>query len=424
MQRIMMLSVHTSPLAALGGKETGGMNVYVRELARHLGRRGWQVDIFTRAQDETTPPVQDQPGPGCRTIQVPAGPRAAVDRREVFRYLPDFVEGVRRFCAEEGLSYALIHSHYWLSGWVARELQHVWNVPVVHMFHTLGRMKDMVAGTTGQREAANRTRVEQEIMAFADRIVAATPLDRQQMLKLYHVEESKIVVIPCGVNLELFRPIDPQEARHKLGLPDERRMFLFVGRVDPVKGLNVLLEAMCELTRRVKPCQARDLTLAVIGGDYESHLEALTSDLKCLKDIRRDLGLEDLVVFIGSRAQEDLPYYYSAAIACVMPSLYESFGMVALEAMACGTPVIASRVGGLTFTVRDGETGFLVPERDPKALAEKLELVLTDECLRRRLGRRATQVAASYSWDIVTDTIEELYAELGVRLTTADLARR
>lgn len=419
-----MLSVHTSPLAAPGGKETGGMNVYVRELARHLGQRGWQVDIFTRAQDETTPRIQEQPGPGCRTIQVPAGPRTAVDRREVFRYLPDFVEGVRQFCTKEGLSYELIHSHYWLSGWVARELKRVWNVPVVHMFHTLGRMKDMVAGSTGQREASNRAHVEQEIMAFADRIIAATPLDRQQMLKLYHVDEPKIVVIPCGVNLDLFRPIDPQEARRKLGLPDERRMFLFVGRIDPVKGLNVLLEAMCELTRRVKPCQARDLTLAVIGGDYESHLEALTSDLKCLKDIRRELGLEDLVLFIGSRAQEDLPYYYSAAVACVMPSLYESFGMVALEAMACGTPVIASRVGGLTFTVRDGETGFLVPERDPKALAEKLELVLTDECLRRRLSRRARQVAASYSWDIVTDTIEELYAELGVRLEAADLARR
>jgi len=413
-RRIAMLSMHTSPLAALGGKETGGMNVYVRELSRSLGARGWQVDIFTRLREADAPRVQAEPGPNCRTIHIPAGPTGPVDRRELFQYLPEFVQGIRQFAATEGIAYDLLHSHYWLSGWAARELQRDWHCPVVHMFHTLGRMKDSVAQNAAQREAANRAEVEQEIMDFADRIVAATPLDRQQMLELYKVNEAKIVVIPCGVNLELFRPIDPDEARKKLGLPNGRRLLLFVGRLDPVKGLNVLLEAMCELTRRLKPCRAQDLTLAIIGGDLEAGFEALTNDAKCLQEIRRELGLEDLVMFIGSRSQEVLPYYYSAAVACVMPSLYESFGMVALEAMACGTPVIASRVGGLTFTVRDGETGFLVPERDPKALAEKLELILTDECLRRRLGHRAVQVAASYSWEIVTDAMEALYAELGV----------
>jgi D-inositol-3-phosphate glycosyltransferase len=413
-RRIAMLSVHTSPLAALGGKETGGMNVYVRELARNLGQRGCQVDIFTRRQDATIPCVQDQPGINCRTIQIPMGPTGPMDRRALFDHLPEFVQGVRDFCATGGAAYDVIHSHYWLSGWVARELKRDWGVPIVHMFHTLGRMKDLVAENAEQREASNRAQVEQEIMEFADRIVAATPLDRQQMLELYQVLESRVVVIPCGVNLDLFRPIASQEARNQLGLPDERRMLLFVGRLDPVKGLNVLLEAMCELTRRLRLCRAQDLSLAVIGGDRDSHLQALMDESKCLQEIRREMGLGDLIMFVGSRAQEVLPYYYSAAVACVMPSLYESFGMVALEAMACGTPVIASRVGGLTFTVRDGETGFLVPEKDPKALAEKLELILTDECLRRRLGRRAVQVAASYSWDIVADDIEALYAELGI----------
>jgi len=413
-RRIAMLSMHTSPLAALGGKETGGMNVYVREISRSLGSRGWQVDIFTRAQEAHASQVQAGPGPGCRTIHIPAGPRGPIDRRELFQHLPEFVQGIRQFTAGEGLSYDLLHSHYWLSGWAARELKRDWHLPVVHMFHTLGRMKDSVAQNAEQREAADRAEAEQEIMDFADRIIAATPLDRQQMLDHYKVDEARVVVIPCGVNLELFHPIDADEARRKLGLLNGRRLLLFVGRLDPVKGLNVLLEAMCELTRRLKPCRAQDLTLAVIGGGTEASFEGLTSDTKCLQEIRRELGLEDLVVFIGSRSQEVLPYYYSAAVACVMPSLYESFGMVALEAMACGTPVIASRVGGLTFTVRDGETGYLVPERDPKALAEKLELVLTDECLRRRLGHRGVQVAAGYSWDIVTDAMEALYAELGV----------
>jgi len=203
-----MLSVHTSPLAALGGKETGGMNVYVRELSRVLASRGWQIDTFTRAQDPDLPRVQAHPEEGCRTIRIPAGPVAPVDRRKVFRYLPEFAREVLRFCAEDGASYDLIHSHYWLSGWVAGELRRVWGVPILQMFHTLGLMKDRVAANPGQPEDPSRAQVEEEIMRFADRIVAATALDRRQMLDHYAVDETKIVVIPCGVNLDLFRPID------------------------------------------------------------------------------------------------------------------------------------------------------------------------------------------------------------------------
>ena len=419
-RRIAMLSMHTSPLAALGGKETGGMNVYVRELVQNLAQRGWQVDTFTRLQDEGQGVNRSEPqvqvDGNSRLIHIPAGPPHRIDRWELYDHLPEFVEGIQRFAAEQGIIYDLIHSHYWLSGWAARELRRDWDVPVVQMFHTLGRMKDMVADGPDAREATNRAAVEQEIMDFCDRIVAATPLDRQQMLNLYRADEAKIVVVPCGVNLERFRPIDQQVARDKLGIPDDRQLFLFVGRLDPVKGLRVLLEAMCDLTRRMNPVQAQALSLAVIGGDRESHLEALMGEMDCLDEITHELGLDNLVAFVGSRSQDDLPYYYSASVACVMPSLYESFGMVALEAMACGTPVIASRVGGLTYTVRDGETGYLVPEKDPGALADKLELVLGNECLRKRLGRRAHQVAQSYSWDIVVDEIEALYAELGVGL--------
>ncbi len=406
-----MLSAHTSPLAALGGKETGGMNVYVRELSRVLAERGWAVDVFTRRQDEGVPPLGVREAYGYRTIHVPAGPAGPVDRREVFKYLPEFVDGVRRYEHEQGASYSLVHSHYWLSGWVARELVSEWQVPIVHMFHTLGRMKDSVA-EEGTSEAGNRADVEQEILEYADRIVAATPLDRQQMMNHYAVDESRIVVIPCGVNLDLFHPMPQADARRHLGLPPDRRLLLFVGRLDPVKGLRVLLEAMCDLTRSLRPCGAEDISLAVIGGDREDHLEALMTDLDCLTEIRHELGLDDLVVFVGSRAQEELAYYYAAADACVMPSLYESFGMVALEAMACGTPVIASRVGGLTYTVRDGETGYLVPEKDPKALAQKLELVLTDRRLRQRLGHRAARVAQTYGWESIVDDVEDLYAEV------------
>ena len=195
------------------------MNVYVRELARKLGERGWQVDIFTRLRDPGPPVVVGEPGPGCRTVYVPAGPTGTIDRRTLFQYLPEFVQSVLRFTQDEGLAYDLIHSHYWLSGWAARELKRAWNIPIVHMFHTLGRMKDSVARSSQDREASNRGRVEQEIMSFADRIVAATPLDRKQMLDHYSVDEGKIVVVPCGVNLERFHPIPrdrgPRDAGHR-----------------------------------------------------------------------------------------------------------------------------------------------------------------------------------------------------------------
>jgi D-inositol-3-phosphate glycosyltransferase len=411
--RIAMLSVHTSPLASLGGKETGGMNVYIREVCRALARRGWQIDIFTRAQDNGPQVIIDQPADGCRTIHIVAGPCNPMDRREVFSCLPEFVDGMRSFCRQEGIEYALMHSHYWLSGWVANELRQEWSIPLVHMFHTLGRMKDSTTHSPELREAFNRAQVEQDIMGYADRIVAATPLDRMQMLNMYQVQEAKIVVIPCGVNLELFHPIPQMQARSSINLPASKRMILFVGRLDPVKGLSYLLKALCDL-RDLNPSLSKNLCLAVIGGDRESHLQSLVDDMDCITRMKQLYEPDDMVVYYGAQAQEALPGYYSAADVCVMPSLYESFGMVALEAMACGIPVIASKVGGLTFTVRDGETGFLVPERNPKALAEKLNLILGDECLRQRLGHRAAQVALGYSWDIVADEVEALYAELGV----------
>lgn len=406
--RIAMLSVHTCPLAALGGKETGGMNVYVRELSRKLGERGLVVDIYTRQQNPDLDPIS-LIWPNVRVIHLPAGPIRPYPKGEVYQYLPQFTEGVIRFASGEGISYDLFHSHYWLSGWVARELKKVWDAPIVHMFHTLGKMKDAVARTPEEKEVAVRSAVEEEIMRFADRIVAATPLDKAQMVELYGADPSKIEVIPCGVDLDMFRPIPRQEAKAYIGGPvADCRMILFVGRLDPVKGLDTLLEAMCELTRQMQPEEARRYCLVVIGGDAESAAEIMSS-ADCLEDLKKRFDLPDLVLFLGSQAQDTLPYYYSAAEVCVIPSRYESFGMVALEAMACGTPVIASRVGGLTFTVQDGITGFLVPERDPKALAAKLKLILSDPELRDQMGRQALAAAQRFSWGEIADRIVALY---------------
>ena len=407
--RIAMLSFHTSPLAALGGKDTGGMNVYVRELSRQLGRRGLAVDVFTRRQEPAGPAIE-RPWEGVRVLQIAAGPQEPTDRRRLFAYLPEFVQGLRDIAACEGRAYDILHSHYWLSGWAALQLRPAWAAPVVHMFHTLGALKSATPAGAQAPEARERSRVETDIICEADRIVAATPADREQMVQFYGADPQRIRVVPPGVDLELFRPVARAEARRFVGLTDpEERLLLFVGRLDPVKGLNVLFDALCQLLRRLEGHQR--ICLAVIGGDTPETGEALREEAVCLDEVRERYGLKEMVAFLGSRSQDTLPYYYSAADLCVMPSLYESFGMVALEAMACGTPVVASRVGGLPYVVRDGETGLLVPENDACALADGLYLLLTDQSLRRRLGARGQEVAQEYCWECVAAQIERLYLE-------------
>jgi D-inositol-3-phosphate glycosyltransferase len=412
MHRVAMLSVHTCPMAALGGKETGGMNVYVRELSRELGTRGLLVDIYTRSQNPAIERVRPL-WPNVRVVHLPAGPEEPYHKNLVYNHLPEFVAGLRNFASAEHITYDLIHSHYWLSGWVARELAREHSAPTVHMFHTLGRGKDIVARDEAQKEAATRIRVEDALMHDMDRIIAATPLDKMQMLELYGVDPERVVVIPLGVDLEMFKPIPKHEAQEAIGvdLPEEQRLILFVGRLDPIKGLETLLKAICELTEQ-EPGLAKDLCLAVIGGDDESDGSDIAGELECLDKLKDEVGLTDLVAFLGSRAQDTLPYYYSAAEVCVVPSHYESFGLVALEAMACGTPVIASRVGGLQQTVEDGVTGFLVPAGDEDALAQKLWLILSDGGLRQRLAANACHKAQQYTWQRVASRIVEVYEEL------------
>ena len=410
-RRVAMLSVHTCPLATLGGKETGGMNVYVRDLSRELGRRGIAVDCFTRSQNPNIPRITKKLGPNGRVIHVPAGPERPYDKNLVADHLPQFVRGVRSFARQEGLSYDVIHSHYWLSGLAARELRSAWGTPIVQMFHTLGHMKNSVAPDPKDWETEQRLEGEAQVMSFADRLVAATPLERAQMVWLYGAEASRIAIAPCGVDLELFQPVPPDEAKLILGLPPDRRIVLFVGRIEPLKGIETLLRAMAQVAPEV-PDWREDLSVIIIGGAVGPGLERVQAELARLEDLRAELGIEDLVTFQGAKDQDTLVYYYSAAEMVVMPSHYESFGMVALEAMACGTPVVASKVGGLAFSVQDGQTGFLVPERDAEALAAKIRLLLSDRELRRELGQHAAYWARRYGWPVIADQIVDLYQQV------------
>jgi len=398
MLRVALLSVHTCPLAAPGGKETGGMNVYVRELARELARMGVRADVFTRSQNPAIPRVV-QMGQGARVVHLAAGPEAPMPREAIHRHLDEFVAGVERFRRDEGLDYDIVHAHYWLSGVAGLALREDWGAPLVQMFHTLGRLKNTVAQTASEVEPELRIGEEARIVAGADRIVAANVVERDHLVWYYGAPDDRIEVIPCGVDTEMFEPMGRAAAKDLLELGPEP-LLVYVGRLQPIKGLETLLEAMTRLPAA---------TLLIIGGDQD---EPDNAHGAYLRERVAALGLERRVRFLGAQPQRRLRLFYAAADATVMPSYYESFGMVALEAMACGSPVVASRVGGLTTTIQDGVTGHLVPEGDPVALADRLAALLADDEARARLGVEASRWAAEHRWPCVAERVCRLYATL------------
>jgi D-inositol-3-phosphate glycosyltransferase len=406
-----MLSFHTCPLATLGGKDTGGMNVYVRELVRALGRRGVGVDVFTRSQDEHVPHVLHHLGYGNRVVHVPAGPESPLDKAGLLQHLPAYVAGIRDFAARKGLRYDLLHGHYWLSGLAGLQLRSEWNVPLVQTFHTLGEMKNRVARSPEESASPGRLEGERRLMREAEWIVASTEAEVALFRWVYRIETDHVQVIEPGVDTARFYPIPADEAKEFIRLGQDRRALLFVGRIEPLKGLDSLLEALRLLKDR-GVLQRHRLCLLVIGGEPDAPAERVDAEMARLKQLCRTLGIADAVEFLGRRDQDTLQYYYAAAEAVVMPSHYESFGLVALEAMACGTPVVASETGGLAFLVKDGETGFHVPTGDPAALADKLALLLEDEALADRLGAQAAEYARGFTWQKVAEQMTALYGEL------------
>jgi len=405
-----MLSYHTCPLATLGGKDTGGMNVYVRDLTRQLGRMGIHVDVFTRSQDEHVPHVLHDLGYGNRVVHIPAGAEVPLPKPDLIAHIPTFAEGILAFARNKGIKYDLIHSHYWMSGKAAKLLKETWDVPVVHMFHTLGHMKNRVAGF-GEAEGEYRINGEQEVLHMAARIVAATPAELAQLQWLYKANTQKIVVIPPGVDVNHFYPIPKDEARAFGNIPLDHINILFVGRIEPLKGIDVLIQAIGMMTRQGF-VDRNKLSVTIIGGDPVVSREEMTHEMARLQDLRNAYGVGDVVTFLGKRSQDTLAYFYSAADVLVMPSHYESFGMVALEAMACGTPVVASEVGGLAFLVKHGETGYLFPGDDPEALCNRLTAVITNAQARAHMGQKAVEHAQQYQWLNIATQLVGVYEEL------------
>ena len=382
------------------------MNVFLREAALELGRRGHTVDIFTRAHDPNDPQVVTL-GENARVIHLDAGPLQAA-KRSLYHRLPEFKRQLCSYLEEHGLSYDLIHSHYWLSGLVALDLKADLGIPVVASFHTLGEVQRLV--TVGRPDAEERIASEGRVVREADALISASPQERDQLLRLYGAEPERAYVVPCGFDGDVFHPRDQDKAREELGL-SASKVVLFAGRMEKIKGIDILLNAVADLD------DWDDLEVVIIGGS------AGDEELQNLYRTAEGLGIRDRLRLVGTVPHKAMPLYYSAADVCVVPSLYETFGLVALESMACGTPVIAARVGGLQATIADGKTGYLVPWHCPEPYAERLETVLGNDILRESLGAAAHMAVQDLTWEAVGERLQDVYrGALGDQRETTPLA--
>jgi D-inositol-3-phosphate glycosyltransferase len=404
--RVAVVSLHTSPLDQPGSGDSGGMNVFIRAAAERLAAHGVEVDVFTRCRGGDLPEVEDLGG-GSRLIRVKAGPCEPVPKDDLPRYLPEFLGGVLQRGALEDRPYDLVHSHYWLSGWVGRSAKEIWSVPLVASFHTLGKVKNYSLAFGEAPEPGTRVVGEERVIAEADRIVAATPAEAAQLVGLYRADPDRIRVIPPGVDHGLFFPRPRDDARERLHLTGVR-LLLFVGRLQAHKGPDVAVRTLAEAIAR-DPETTRDVVLAIVGGPSGS---AHGAEMARIMDLAAALGVGERVMLFPPQPQARLADVYSAADVLLVPSRSESFGLVALEAQACGTPVVAAEVGGLRYVVEDGVTGFLVEGHDPGDHAERVLEILRDPQLAARISAASIAHAARFSWDATATGILSVYREV------------
>ncbi|MEK7592279.1 MAG: glycosyltransferase, partial [Patescibacteria group bacterium] len=367
---IAMISYHACPLASDEGKETGGMNVYVLELSKELAKAGHTVDMFTRSMDASNKTIVEV-SPGLRLIHLPGGPFGSMSKKDLFSYTEVFAQNLLDFIKKNNASYDLFHCHYYQSGVVGQLLKKLFDtVPIVMSFHTLALLKNLVARGEQEQENDERIRVEMNLVSEVERIITPSEHEASYLEYLYGASKKKIAVIPPGVNTELFRPIDQKIARDHVHAKDAECSILFVGRIEPLKGIDALLYALKILTVRHATCK---VNLRIVGGDISQSIDAWSKPLRSLEKLRRVLHIESLVEFVGQKNQSELPYYYNASDVVVMPSHYESFGMVALEAMACGVPVIMTNVSGITGILDEKHTSLVTSAQNPLLLASQIE---------------------------------------------------
>jgi len=403
-RRIAVISIHTSPTASLGQNANGGLNVYVHEVATAFSDRGIATDIFTRQQSPDDPAIEPL-AELSRVIYLPAG--RGLDKFSLYNEVPAFASQVLDFAEREGISYDLLFSHYWLSGEVACLLRPHLAGGWAHVAHTLGLVKNRSLAAGARPEPPLRIRVEAEIAQQADLLIASTADESAELVRTYGAVPERVFVVPPGVDLSVFQPVDRDEARRKIGY-GPGRLLLFVGRLERLKGVEVAIRALALLRDR----NHDDVRLLILGEDSKDGDEGEKDRLKA---VAADVGVRDRVDFLGSVAHHELPYFYSAADVCVMPSYSESFGLVGLEAQASGRPVVGSDVSGLRSVIRDQVSGYLIAGHDPAEYAERIGRLLEDPELAQQMGRRGRLLAQRYSWTRTADRLRELFEDVAER---------
>jgi D-inositol-3-phosphate glycosyltransferase len=406
-RRIALISEHASPLGTLGGVDGGGQNVYVGQLARHLATAGYSVDVLTRRDDELLPETTAWAN-GVRIVHVPAGPPRCVRKEDLLPFMDEFTDYMLRLTESRRVAYDLVHANFWMSGLVAAEMKRALGTPFVVTFHALGRVRQLYQGIA-DGFPKQRCEIEDRIVAEADHIIAECPQDEQDLIRLYNAHPRKISIVPCGVDQAEFWPMNKPLARASLGLGRDDRVILQLGRMVPRKGVDTVIQAFARLVtdHRVSA------HLLVVGGESSEPDPRLTPEIGRLQTIAAHEGVADHVTFVGRRGRDALRCYYSAADIFVTTPWYEPFGMTPIEAMACGTPVVGSNVGGIKFSVLDGKTGYLVPPNNPDALADRLAHLYRHPRLLEAFGRQAVRRSSQFfAWPKVAASVAAAYEDV------------
>jgi D-inositol-3-phosphate glycosyltransferase len=403
--KIAIISEHASPLAVLGGVDSGGQNVYVAQLGNHLASLGHDVDIFTRKEysyQNEVAKLRDN----LQVIHVPAGPAAPIPKEDILPFMDDFSNFMINYCEQNEKPYDLIHANFWMSGLVAMHLKTVLHIPFVITFHALGKIRRLY-----QKDADKfpeiRFEIEEEIMREADRIIAECPQDESDMIEFYNADSDKIRMVPCGFDPQEFYPIPKSLARQKLNLPLHSRIMLQLGRIVPRKGIENVIRAFAKFRKEEDKAQ-----LIIVGGNSLHPDPELTPEIGRLQKIAQSCGVSHAVHFVGQVKRTLLKYYYSAADVFITTPWYEPFGITPLEAMACATPVIGAEVGGIKYTVKHGVTGFLVPAQDDEALAGSLKEIYKDPRRHAWMTKKSIKHVNKFTWEKIAHMVNDVYEEV------------
>ncbi len=409
-KKIAFISEHASPLALLGGVDSGGQNLYVDQVARNLAALGYEVDIFTRWEDATLAQIVEYL-PGVRIINVKAGPVKVIPKEQIFGFMDEFAATMTAFITEYDVTYEVIHAHFWMSGYVAAQIKDSLGIPFVITFHALGKIRRIHQGTADGFPDC-RFAIEELVARKADLVISECPQDKEDLMIHYYVSEEKLKVIPCGFDRTEFYPMDRRRAKQRLGINPDEHVILQLGRMVPRKGVDNVIRSLGIMNRK----QDLPVRLLVVGGESDHPDPLKTPEIARLQQIAIAENVLDKVTFVGRKSRNQLKYYYNAADVFVSTPWYEPFGITPLEAMACGTPVIGSNVGGIKYSVRHGKTGFLVPPNEPEILSERLLEVISDRSFARLLSNNAIKhVNSNFTWEIVTANIAKVYERVSAK---------